>query len=259
MKRRQIQKKNEYKRQQEEMFRKIKVIKPLLEKHKIISLGFNCYVKIMLQKMKIEQETQFFDWIGSSTWSIRLLLEKHFDNLLQKDNFKYTQSIQKENEYVWTDEEYYLRFKHDFQQTHFQKTQNIKDEELNNVKIKYERRRERLFETLKEYENNKKTLLFIRLEEDFDKRIYLENHINIEKEDEMKDLLWISNWIQNQYPNLIFKIILISRNSESYQHSDDSHLIILSKKNKTENTIYSVPTMIDILLENKDLIDNISI
>ena len=75
----------------------------------------------------------------------------------------------------------------------------------------------------------------------------------------MKDLLWISNWIQNQYPNLIFKIILISRNSESYQHSDDSHLIILSKKNKTENTIYSVPTMIDILLENKDLIDNISI
>ena len=88
MKRRQIhiQKKNKYQKEQEKMFSQIKVIKPLLEKHKIISLGFNCFIKIFLNKMKIEQETQFFDWIGSSTWSIRLLLENHFDDLLQKEN-----------------------------------------------------------------------------------------------------------------------------------------------------------------------------
>jgi hypothetical protein len=259
MKRRQIhiQKKNKYQKEQEKMFSQIKVIKPLLEKHKIISLGFNCFIKIFLNKMKIEQETQFFDWIGSSTWSIRLLLENHFDDLLQKENLQYLQTIQKENEYVWTDQLYYLRFKHDFQQTHFKKTRQITNQEWKDVKEKYERRRERFFQTLQEYEKNKKILLFIRLQEDFDQRIYPEIHKNIEKEDEIKDLLWISNWIQNQYPNLLFKIILISqnKNQHSYIHESDSHLAILHTSNI--NTNYDVPMIVHVLHENKEFIGNI--
>ncbi len=255
--RRRIQKKNEYQKTQEKMFSQIKVIKPLFEKHKMISLGFNCYIKIFLNKMKIEQETQFFDWIGSSTWSIRLLLENNFENLLQKENLKYLQTIQKENEYVWTDELYYLRFKHDFEQTHLKETKQITHQEWKEVKDKYERRKDRFIQILQEYEKNQKPLLFIRLQEDFDERIYLDHHILIQKEDEINDLLWISNWIQNQYPNLIFKIIFISRitNQISHLHKTDSHLLILHTSNT--NTNYDVPMIVSILHENKEFIANI--
>lgn len=255
--RRQIQKKNEYQKKQERMFSQIKVIKPFFEKYTIFSFGFNCFIKIFLNKMKIEQETQFFDWIGSSTWSIRLLLENNFENLLQKENFKYLQTIQKENEYVWTDELYYLRFKHDFEQTHLKETKQITQQEWKEVKEKYERRKNRFLETFKTYEKNQKPILFIRLQEDFDQRIYLDHHIHIQKEDEINDLLCISNWIQKQYPNLIYKIIFLSRikDQTSHSHETDSHLFILHTLNK--NTNYDVPMIVSILHENKEFIANI--
>lgn len=252
MKRR--QKKSEYQKEQEKMFSQIKVIQPLLQKNKLISLGFNCFIKIFFNKMKLEQETHFFDWIGSSSWSIRLLLENKFENLLQKENFKYLQTIQKENEYVWTDELYYLRFKHDFEQTHLKETKQITNQEWNEVKIKYERRKIRFLQNLQEYEKNQKPILFIRLQEDFSERIYPESLSHISKENEIEDLLWISNWIQNQYPNLIFKIIFISRNTNIQSHFINKNLLILTTQKP--NPIYSVPTITEIFFENHKFLIN---
>lgn len=256
MRRRHImKKKNKYELEQEKMFSQIQKIKPLFQNKQIISFGFNCYVKIMLQKMKIEQETQFFDWIGTSIWAILRLLKNSFESVLERDELKYIQTIQREDEYVWTDMKYYLRFPHDFQQTHKKDTLAMNDRFYKETKDKYERRAKRFLETLHECENKKKQIVFIRLEEDQKDRIKLPEYPKIN--DELPSLFEISQWIQKHYPNLSFYILFISRNSESYQHSDDLHLIVLSLKNRNENTIYSVPTMIDILFENKDLIDNI--
>lgn len=244
-----MKKKIDYQKEQEKMFQQINQMKPLFQNKQIISLGFNCYVKIMLQKMNIDQETHFFDWIGSSTKYILQLLENGFDSILQKNNFQYLQTIQKEDGYVWTDNKYYLRFLHDFTQTYKKNTQQITDQQFQETYDKYKRRQKRFFETLQECELKQKTLLFIRIEEDQKDRIQTNNS------DEISDLLQISSWIQKKHQNLSFYILLISRNSEScYQHPDDSHLVILSLKNKTEKTIYSVPTMIDILFQNKDFL-----
>ena len=247
-----MKKKTDYQKEQEKMFQQINKIKPLFQNKQMISLGFNCFIKVMLQKMKINQETNFFDWIGSSSNSILQLLQNDFDSILQKEHFQYLQTIQKEDGYVWTDTKYYLRFLHDFTQSYKKNTQPITDQQFQETYNKYKRRHKRFFETIQECHSTNKKLIFIRLEEDQKDRIQT-NH-----PDEIPDLLQISDWIQKHYPNLSFYILFISRNSEScYQHSDDSHLIILSLKNKTEKTIYSVPTMIYILSENKEFIANI--
>ena len=45
----------------------------------VSSLGYNCYTKLYFNSRKMDKETQFFDYIGTSVWSIIELLENDFD------------------------------------------------------------------------------------------------------------------------------------------------------------------------------------
>jgi hypothetical protein len=261
-----IRKKNEYEKQQEDMLFKINQMKYLFEKKQIISFGFNCFVKIMLQKMKIEQETHFFDWIGTSLWTLRVLLQNDFDSILEKDKLQYIQTVDEELGYVWTDVNYYIRLKHDFNQTYKKNTNKITEKQIVDTQHKYQRRKKRLLETFQECESKQKPVLFLRLEEDPIDRMNHDQYHKYEPKDEMTESLLISAWLQKKYPQLIFHICLISRiqQKESFVHPDDPHILILCKKEINKDLIYHVPTMIDMFYENKEflekylLIDNIS-
>jgi hypothetical protein len=50
-------------------------------------LGYNCYTKLYFNSKKIEKETQFFYYIGTSVWSIIDLLNNDFDGMFDKSNY----------------------------------------------------------------------------------------------------------------------------------------------------------------------------
>jgi hypothetical protein len=131
----------------------IKVIK-LFENYEIVSLGYSCYPKLFINKI-IKKETNFFDWIGSSTWSIIKLLKNNFNNFLNKENYYLNKIFKPHNdELLIYNKEYYIRFVHDGD---FLKN----NEEWNNFENKYTRRINRFNKLLK----SEKNLLFFYLEE----------------------------------------------------------------------------------------------
>ncbi len=87
----------------------------LLSKYDIIlSFGPNCFVRRFLDLLGIQQETHFFDYIGSSLSSICELFENDFENLFEKSD--YTNMKVLEDLYIYSNQKYKLHFKHDFPQ-----------------------------------------------------------------------------------------------------------------------------------------------
>ena len=81
---------------------------------KIISLGSNCFIKLFLNDINYKEETYFFDYIGTSMWSINELIENNFNDLFNKDKFEKKQILfLGKDKYIY---QYYLRFKHDVKQ-----------------------------------------------------------------------------------------------------------------------------------------------
>ena len=61
----------------------------LFEKFNVVmSLGYNCYTKLYLNSKKIEQETHFFDYIGTSVWTIIDLLNNDFEGVFDNENYE---------------------------------------------------------------------------------------------------------------------------------------------------------------------------
>ena len=80
----------------------------------IVSLGFNCFPAAYIKKCPyyIYKETQLFDTIGTSMWSINKLIEERFEGILAQSNFK--DLVHREGEGTTaTNTRYNLRFKHD--------------------------------------------------------------------------------------------------------------------------------------------------
>jgi hypothetical protein len=125
----------------------------------ISSLGHNCYPKLYFTSKKIDQETHFFDYIGTSVWSIIELLENDFEGMFDKDNYK-IMNIMKDgdNKYLVVNQKYFIRCKHEFKKTLL--NQNLDNEELNIFIDKMKRRKEKLMNML----SNNKSLIFIRYE-----------------------------------------------------------------------------------------------
>ena len=137
----------------------------------ISSLGHNCYPKLYFNFKKINQETQFFDYIGTSVWSIIELLENDFEGMFDKDNYK-IMNIMKDgdNKYLVVNEKYFIRCKHEFKKTLL--NQNLDNEELNIFIDKMKRRKEKFMNML----SNNKSLIFIRYEEDHTNRRVLKDY-----------------------------------------------------------------------------------
>lgn len=80
----------------------------------IVSLGSNCYpaayIKARLQP--VNKETQLFDTIGTSVWSINKLIEERFEGIVDRHNFKDRQHLEGGG-LIATNVRYNLRFLHD--------------------------------------------------------------------------------------------------------------------------------------------------
>lgn len=140
----------------------------LFEKFNVVmSLGYNCYTKLYLNSKKIEQETHFFDYIGTSVWTIIDLLNNDFEGVFDNENYE-IMNVMKEgdDQYLVVNKKYFIRCKHEFKKSletkKFQKDMVIDDDELNDFIEKMKRRKVRFMNLLL----NNDSLLLIRYEED---------------------------------------------------------------------------------------------
>lgn len=123
-----------------------------------ISLGANCYMKLHYFNMaKISQPTDYFDYVGSSAWSLAELLENDFSGHV--DNIEYIQSTL--NEWMFANTRYNIRFKHDFDKK-YKTLESIPQPIFEEFQEKYERRKDRFINALLD---TKKPILFFRAEE----------------------------------------------------------------------------------------------
>ena len=218
----------------------------------ILSFGFNCFPKIFLRQIQKEQETHFFDWMGSSMWSIRYLFENNFESIFDKQQIQYKHIMNLGNQYIWTHQKYYLRYLHDFQQTHQKETNPIQEKEWNDFFEKYQRRKDRFLYTLQ----NSKNILFFRFEEEKKGRIHYDEYNEFVKENELEELNLLLKHLQQKYPQLVYKVIFLQKFvfGEPELYEKNNNILILRKKKEVPNFEYKVPPIIDIFYENKDFI-----
>ncbi len=192
----------------------MKNVRMLLKDKFLLSLGFNCTVKRFLDYTKLTSgETNFFDYIGSSMWSINELFENDFANLFNWTEYKHLQIMNDEKSDYLTNSRYYLRFFHDLS---IYSTDKQKDD----IVGKYFRRKYRLYDTL----NKSKYVVFIRHEEITENRIIYDEYVERFMTNELEHTKKFSNIIKTKFPNLKFKIILLS--DEHNDNHDIEHNII---------------------------------
>ena len=82
----------------------------------IVSLGSNCYpatyIRAVLNSINKTKETQLFDMVGTSMWSINQLIENRFEGIMDHHLFKDIVHMEGGGTIV-TNTRYNLRFKHD--------------------------------------------------------------------------------------------------------------------------------------------------
>lgn len=183
--------------------------------YKIISLGYDCQVKMTFCK---DQETHFFDYLGSSMWSINDLLKNNFEDVLDISLFENIEIMNGKK--IITNKKYYLRFLHDF--NFFKQIGKVKkipfkmSEDLIKIfKDKYTRRINRFIDLL----NGNQQIIFIRIEESKDRILYHS------KENEIYYIREFMEIMKSNYPNLNFKLIFISFTEEAIE---EEHLLIIN-------------------------------
>jgi len=207
-----------------------------INNYKIISLGYNCYVKKYMNDLNISQETNLFDYIGVSMWSINELLLNDFKNLCDINEYKKYKILNNDFNEIIIHEKYYLRFLHDFKNNKSEEEKkiflNTSDpnnkkfymnriiqfdlmEELKNKFPTFKSTLERRIERLKKILSTEKNIIFIRLEEENNERIIYEIYKEKFKKSELENIIEFSNIIKKLYPILNFKIIYISKKHEN--------------------------------------------
>ena len=121
-----------------------------------------------------------------------------------------------------TNKKYYTRFMHDFTNH----TDNISDEEFKLFEEKYNRRITRFKNILSDCNSNNKSILFLRIEENNTNRIIYDEYKN--KMDEHACSILFEQIILKLYPNLKFKLVVISKYSLTKKISNN--IIFLGKK-----------------------------
>jgi hypothetical protein len=179
---------------------------------KIISLGFNCFIKrFKQQELKISEETDLFDYIGTPMWGINLFIQNDFTGLDKKN--EYINMKINEKKTMITNKQYYFRFLHD-----------LTNENLNNIFDEFVNKYTRRIERFKNIIINQKNILFIRIEED-QNRIKHKEYKDKYKRTEIDYLQEFCGLITAMNPDLHFKIIYISK---SLQNNVMDKIIILN-------------------------------
>lgn len=235
----------------EEIYQKNKLYLPILSKYnKTISIGSTCFVKKFMLSIGINQETEFFDYIGTPVWSITDLINNDFKNLFNYNDYKNIKILcDKDDSYNITHIPYFLVFKHDFSQTHKQLTFPIKIPEFNGFKDKYSRRIIRFKNLL----HNSSSILFIRYEQ-YKNYIIHDIYKDKYKKSELTQLREFSSMLKKKYINLQFNILFFYSNvDESFYDNDYNILILKNNKKLTYDDCHE--KLHEIYIENNDLLN----
>ncbi len=230
---------------------RIKIYTPLiLSKYKVLSLGCSCYIKIFMSSIGVNQETHFFDYIGTPMCTVNNLINDDFKNLFEYKDYKNMEVLSNVDDgYNITHKKHYLVIRHDFRQTHKKLTPNITFPEFRSFKDSYTRRIQRWKELLQ----NDKPILFMRYEQypNFIKHDIFKDKF---EKDELTYLQEFSNLIKTKYPHLKFNIIFFYSNIEN-SYYDDIHNIFVLKNNQTNYDFKNCHFKLhQICLENIDLL-----
>jgi hypothetical protein len=228
-------------------FDKNKLIK-LFDKNKfeIISLGYNCSIKkIIMEIFLIKTETNFFDYIGSTMWSINNLFENDFENLLDEENYKNIQIKTNVQANYLTNTQYYLRFFHDLT--------NITNKPTKLFFDKYLRRIDRLYNFLRQ----SKKIIFIRLEETNKDRIIYPEYADNFNTPEIEHLKKFSKIINNKFQNNNFLIIYLTKTFEDNYDPENNLLCVNFNKYDELNWKNCAILIRNVLLDKYDYIFNV--
>ena len=233
---------------------------------KVISLGSTCYMKKLIDTVT-KQETHFFDWIGSSVWSINLLIENDFKNIFEQNDFHNMHVMTAGNfQNCYTNKKYYLRFAHDFDQADvarfFRQKQkkplwqskeiiNKFDNDFIEFKNKYERRAERIQNIL----NTKQRILFLRFEEPSQHRVYHNIYLQQLKISESTHLINFSEIVKRKYPDADCMVIYFSKNCNS-NYDKTNGIITIKDTLNIDNWDDCIEKLNKLIDNNIDLIMN---
>lgn len=218
--------------------------------NKTLSLGSTCFTKKFMLSIGINQETEFFDYIGTPVWAITDLLKTNqLDKIFNYNDYKNIKILEnKDDSYNITHIPYFLIFKHDFIQTHQKLTYPITNLQFNAFKDKYYRRALRFYHLL----NNSSSILFIRYEQYKNYIIhdrYKDKYIN----NELTQLREFSLMFKEKYPHIRFNILFFYSDVESSFY-DDIHNILILKNNKILTYDNCHEKLHEICIKNIDLI-----
>lgn len=190
---------------------------------KVISLGGNCYPKIYFSFVKYNQETYFFDYLGSPMWAVNELIDNNFSFLFNKEDYENMNILTNTpNEYIYTNKKYYLVLRHDFEYQKLKKGKIlINDSQFKEFQDKYERRIIRMNELL----NSNKNILFVRFHENKNKIIYSDYEEKYKK-NELEYLFDFSELIKKKFLTLKFKIIYITKDLNNNYYKDNNLIVL---------------------------------
>lgn len=227
----------------------------LLHKYdKVVSLGSNCLVKIFVDSVIKKQETQFFDNIGTSMWSINKLIETNFEGVFDIDEFCNLRILNTgKDQYIITNKKLYLVFKHDFYQS--QTKPFVYDPVIFDKFIyKYQRRIKRFNELL----SSDQSLLFIRLEQSNSIRVMYEEYADKFVVPEIEYVKEFSSLIKTINPEKKFLIIYISKKLDNAYDTDNNIIVVRDTYNIVDWT-KCIKQLRDLFNDNKEFLFNYSI
>ena len=190
---------------------------------KVLSIGSSCFVKSFLQSNNIQQETNFFDYIGSSMWGICDLIENNFEGLSNIEDYDLLHIS--DNLDIFSNKKYYLRLKH---QNFIYQKNKINIHAFKNMCNTFERRAERFENLLR----TMKRILFIRMEQDDSKRFLYDEYKDKNNGNELSYVISFAKILKEKYHELEFNILFISKSNDNLFDTDNNILIL---KNKYED------------------------
>lgn len=217
----------------------------------LISIGYNCFFKRFLKiKLGHNKETYFFDYIGTSMWSINELIKNDFDDFFNHNHYKKIEINTTKICNHLTNTKYYVRFPHDLELDKFNGDYNSKYfiDFINS----YTRKKNRFYELL----NSNNKIIFLRLEEDNTNRIIYPEYKDKVKINEYDDLKNFTEIIKNKFPNLNFIVIFISKTSETNIDEVNNTIILNSGNLMINEWKISHHEIEKILLSNYELVEN---
>jgi hypothetical protein len=207
--------------------------------YKIISLGYNCFIKKYMIDIGISQETNLFDYIGTSMWTINKLFENDFKDLFNLEEYEKIKILVNDSTYnnVVVNKRYYIRFMHDFKNpslpsinSKFSVLKNFNYDIMDDVKIKFKSFKEtyeRRINRLKKLLIDEKKILFIRFEEPMNNRIIYDEYKKNFERSELNNIIDYSTMLKINYKKLEFKIIYLSNTHET-KYLKENNIIILN-------------------------------